>query len=227
MRTIWLVIFVVVLAGCATVPPTVLVEAGDSRIHVALDTVIVRGAKESWAHDAYWDEYRLRVRSMSGAELHVSRIRVFDAFERPVDASADIKELIRASKEIERDYLERGTLISPTKDHLNVGWFPIVRHPFTIALFPVAIVAEIAVGDPIRRAIQDGSLKRRQTPLPARIGEADAALAAFFPVVPRPSALEVSYWDDDGEHRITLLTETALDTLHEANRQPKPLFPTR
>jgi hypothetical protein len=170
-RTTWLVIFVVFLAGCAATPAThtPLVEASDSRIHVVLDTVVVRNAKESWAHDAYWDEYRLRARSVSGAELHILRIRVVDALERPVDASTDVKELIRASKEIERDLIGRGMLIRPTEDTMYSGWFPIGGHPFTLLLLPFALVAEVTVGDPIRRAHQDGQLKRRQTPLPAAV----------------------------------------------------------
>ena len=201
---LWMV--AALLAGCATEPPRAPpVEADDSRIHVALDTVVVRKSKDSWAHDAYWDEYRLRARSVSGNELRVSRIRVIDAFERPIEASTDVKNLIHASKEIQREYVERGKPVGQIEDSPYIGWFP--GGWAGIVLLPVAIVAEVTVGDTVRRAYQDSQLKRRQTPLPATIGHGDTAFVVFFPIVPRPSAVEISYREGEEEHRITLTTK--------------------
>jgi hypothetical protein len=214
------------LAGCATEPPRAPpVEADDSRIHVALDTVVVRKSKDSWAHDAYWDEYRLRARSVSGNELQVSRIRVIDAFERPIEASTDVKNLIHASKEIQREYVERGKPVGRIEDSPYLAWHLPGAYPVGLLLFLPVLAVELTVGDPIRRAYQDGQLKRRQTPLPATIGHGDTAFVVFFPIVPRPSAVEISYREGEEEHRITLATQAALSSVHAPYRQPTPVFP--
>jgi hypothetical protein len=80
------------------------------------------------------------------------------------------------------------------------------------------------VDDAINSVQVSDELKRRQTILPAKIDQAYTPLVAFFPIVPWPSAIEISYRDGDAEGRLTIATRSLLAETHPY-RQPAPQYP--
>src|SRR5438552_16809918 len=95
---------------------TPLAETGDSRIAIALDSVVVRNAPGSWAKNAEWDEYRFRIASTSGDELRVTRIIVVDALDQPVDSHASRSSLIDGSGDVAQRYEASGKLARSPSD---------------------------------------------------------------------------------------------------------------
>ncbi len=99
-RPIAMVLFLgLVLAGCGgpavlsreraqEVVSAPLLELRDSRVAVVLDTTVVRGGPGAWARNASWDEYRFRIRSLSGDKPSLTRISLVDALGKGVDASS-------------------------------------------------------------------------------------------------------------------------------------------
>jgi hypothetical protein len=216
--------------GCVPVVPTVrpephpadgprtLAEARDERIVVALESVVVRNGPAAWANDAVWDEYRLRLRSLSGRDLRLVSVSLFDAFGVGVASSSNAGDLFEASRRVHERYrAQQGTPL------LAVGYGCFggpsgKQFALQMRLHP----AELGHGT--GRAV-DEELKSRQTRLPVAIGSTDTAVNVFFPIVPRPSAIALVYADGAAEHRIAL-TGDALAFLHRLiDHRPEPTFP--
>lgn len=230
-------------------PP--LAEAGDSRVAVALDTVVVRNGPQSWASEANWDEYRLRIRSLSGDELRLARITVFDALGHAVESSADRGGLIDATREVERRYEASGELVragaggewklaggaaaaSAVGGLLGAASAPAAFTGIAATAGALTVGAAFVVGVGVVKIVNNAQistqLERRQTPLPAVIGAHDLVVAAFFPIVSLPTAIELSYVDHGVERRVRIETRTALAQIHvprvvEIVRRPEPRFP--
>ena len=111
---LFLAVLALSLTGCGVTktsreahPPggaSPLLETSDARIAVALDAVVVRNAPGSWERNAAWDEYRFRVRSISGADLRLVRITLFDAQGQAVESSAEVRALNAATAEVQKRY---------------------------------------------------------------------------------------------------------------------------
>jgi hypothetical protein len=87
---------------------TVLLEASDASISARLDALVIRNGAGSWAGDAYWDEYRFRVRSKSPREVTLLRITVHDFLGNALVATSDRAGLIDATSEVAMRYERRG-----------------------------------------------------------------------------------------------------------------------
>jgi hypothetical protein len=88
-----------------------LAAASDAAIAASVESVIVRGSRESWAEDAHWDEYRVRVRATGSAPLQVTAVRLVDAQGRATEANRplcpDGQPLLLAAREPLRAELAR------------------------------------------------------------------------------------------------------------------------
>jgi hypothetical protein len=76
-----------VLAQAPPVEDRALATAQDAEISATIESVILRGSHESWAEDAHWDEYRVRVRAMGVTPVHVTAVRLVDAQGRVTEAN--------------------------------------------------------------------------------------------------------------------------------------------
>jgi hypothetical protein len=197
-----------------------LVGARDSRIDVSVDKIIVRNGLESWANDAHWDEYRFRVRSISGRDLHVLRIRLYDALGRPIESRAERGELIDATREVAAEYEKRGDYTKLRRDAPPYSWGPFLPVSPTAGAGLIVMSPAIVVIDSVTRLVHarqvSDELKRRQTLLPATAGREYVPVVTFFPIVPRPSAIEISYRDGEEEGCITITTPIAPGSLDGA-----------
>ena len=219
-----LAIVATVLAGCATTvarTPDPLLQADDRCLAVILDAVIVRNGPGSWTADAHWDEYRLRMRSAPTCNPRVTRVRLFDALGRPVESTAGRTALVQASDEIEEEYWKNKMYVEQRGSDAGKYLASAMFHPFGIFLAPVVL----AVGMTVTPAVHDYQLTRRQTTLPASVGSDAVPMVAFFPIVPRPRTVEVSYVDDGRERRIAIAAQGALSGLHGPDVKPMAQYP--
>ena len=94
-------------------------EGRDDRILVTIESVIVRNGAGAWASDAEWDEYLIRVRSLSDEPFELREVAIFDALDHRIETRADRGGLVNGTRETQRRYLESGRLI---RDDGSYGW---------------------------------------------------------------------------------------------------------
>jgi hypothetical protein len=87
-----------------------LAHAEDDAIGATIESVLMRDSEESWAQDAHWDEYRIRIRSKSGP-VTIDAVRLVDVRSRMSEANRplcpDGKRLFVAARPDLRKELER------------------------------------------------------------------------------------------------------------------------
>jgi hypothetical protein len=216
------------LAGCATPDvraPSPLLEARDACLAVSVDAVIVPNSFYSWTRNAYWDEYRMRVRAAGNCDPRISRIRLFDALGRPIESSADRGALVDASEAIEEEYLKNKVPVSLLGPNTTAK---IVLVSVAVLVNPVGAIinAPFVIADTLAKNAQVSSeLGSRQTRLPVAVDGSNGRVVAFFPRVPHPSALEISYIDGDDVRSITIPTHVPLYSLHGPEPRPQVYFP--
>jgi hypothetical protein len=218
-----------------------LVETGDSRIAIALDAVVVRNAPGSWAKDAVWDEYRFRISSTSGDKLRVTRITVVDALDQPVEPHASRSRLIDGTRDVAQRYEASGKLARSPSDGTwmfvgGVAATSAAAGMLTAAAMPTtgflagsaASIAGMAVATYVAAGALAGAgviklvnntqvqseIERRHTPVPAAIGGSASTVVVFFPIVPLPSAVEISYVDGAAENLVRLPLTAVLAETH-------------
>lgn len=247
-RVLWLALLTLALSGCGG--PRVLREANaleesdpvaltsDSRLEASIERVIVRNGTGSWAADANWDEYHVRVRSLAEGELMVTGITVFDALENRIESSADRARLADATDEVRKRYEQELARPEAERDHRLIGGVAGsvaaggaagvavfgtggFAGAATAAAAATAVVAGGAflIGAGVLKATRNfhvsEELAKRQSALPFTIGNDPARVVVFFPIVPRPSALEISYRRGDEERRLRMDTRAPLSRAHE------------
>ena len=85
-----------------------LARAQDDKATIYLDWVIVRYGPGSWAKNANWDEYLLRVQNDSLDTLEVTSVRAWDSQDVAQAPLNDRKQLVRQSKETAKRYKKEG-----------------------------------------------------------------------------------------------------------------------
>ena len=85
-----------------------LATGSDQHIIATLDWVIVRDGPGTWAKNADWDEYLLRVSNMADEPLWLTRIAVVDSLDTPIGAETGRKKLVKDSKQTARRFKDAG-----------------------------------------------------------------------------------------------------------------------
>ena len=229
-----------------------LAEASDERVHVSIENVIVRNGAGSWARDAEWDEYLIKVRSLSGEPLEVREVVLFDALDQRVEARTDRSGLTDGTREIERRYGESGRLVRIRGGN---GWVAAgvtsagvataigLSAPAGFAGMAMAAAAASAVVSvgaafvaagvvrAVKNARVDNEIQRRRSVLPVALSRgAEATVDLFFPITPLSTRAQVVYADLESEHRVDISTGAllaALDTESATKlvRRVEPEFP--
>jgi hypothetical protein len=118
ISTLVIINFLGILSGCGgtwvlkepvamqTTQP--LATVSDQQITATLDWVIVRDGPGTWAHNADWDEYLLRVSNLSDGPIKVTRIIVVDSLNTQLESQPDRKKLVKGSKQTARRYKDSG-----------------------------------------------------------------------------------------------------------------------
>lgn len=227
-----------------------LASASDSQLEASLDWVIVRNLPGTWAKNADWDEYLVRVANRSKQSVEITGIAVFDSLGTRLEPEASRKALVKASKQTSRRYKKASTKVMAGRS--GVGLFAtgatltVVGGATAAAAAYGSIMAgassagaagvvgttlflagpAFAIGGIVRSANNsavDKEIKKRQTVVPFAVPPGEQPLLdVFFPFAPSPSHLEISYRDVAGAHTLTLDLAEALRGLHlQSLEQPK------
>ena len=70
----------------------------NQKVTATLDWVIVRDGPGTWAKNADWDEYLLRVDNQSGQPINVTGIMVIDSLDTQIEPRQERKQLVKGSK---------------------------------------------------------------------------------------------------------------------------------
>ena len=237
----------VTLAGCGgtamlkepqpLVSSRPLAEAKDDRIFALIDTVIIRNGPGAWARDAEWDEYLIRIRSLSDEPVEVREIVIFDALDQRIEPRSNRAELVAGTREIERRYQQSGKLVTSGEvDGLVVGMRVVGASGLVgtaagvsalstgsvagaagavTALTVFAGAGVVLAGAGVVRLVNNAEVNRAimrcHTMLPLTVPRgAEASLDLFFPVTPLSRRTQVVYADRHGEHRLDIDTRQAL-----------------
>lgn len=217
-----------------------LASASDQRLSVQLDWVIVRGGPGTWAKNADWDEYLIRVQNLGEDPITVSSVALLDSLGTPVGPGNSRKQLVKGTKATKRRYkhekvevragVSAGVLLAgaavtgaATAAAAMASAYPLAAGATTgsaaaaatggLILVPVFAVGGIMRG--VNNSRVDNEIETRQTTLPLglRPGE-EKNLDVFFPLTPSPRRIELTYTDPTGQQTLVIDTSSALDGLH-------------
>ncbi len=220
-----------------------LATVSDQQVTVILDWVIVRDGPGTWAKNADWDEYLLRVSNLSDQPIQVTRVIVVDSLDTRVESQPKRKQLVKGSKQTARRYKDSGIKVKAGRGAgtmlvagaavtaVGVG---VAASTVSIAAFggasagagaagaaaggllllgPVLAVGGIVRG--VRNSAVNKEIEQRQTLLPLELSAGEELqLDVFFPLAPSPGMVELSYTDATGQHSLIIDTSTALNGLH-------------
>lgn len=215
-----------------------LATVSDQQVTAILDWVIVRDGPGTWAKNADWDEYLLRIRNLSDQPIQVIRVIVVDSLDTRIESQPKRKQLVKGSKQTARRYKDSGIKVKAGRGAgtmlvagaavtvIGVGAASVVAvSGATVAgsagaaagglllLGPALVVGGIVRG--VRNSAVNKQIEQRQTLLPLELSAGEELpLNVFFPLAPSPGMVEISYTDVTGEHSLTIDTSTSLNGLH-------------
>ncbi|NNF51423.1 MAG: hypothetical protein HKN59_03195, partial [Gammaproteobacteria bacterium] len=223
---------IAVLAGCGggskvlkePLPMQVvqpLAMASDDQLAATLDWIIVRNNPGTWARNADWDEYLVRVANKSEEPVELLSIVIFDSLGTELGPEMSRKALVKASKETYKRYKKASTKVMAGRS--GVGLFA-TGSAMTVVGGAAAIAAAygsilsgtssagaagaigtglflagpaIAIGGIVRGANNsavDKEIQQRQSVLPITLAPGEQpVLDLFFPIAPSPTHLEITY----------------------------------
>ena len=216
--------------------------ASDQQNTATLDWVIIRNGPGTWAKNADWDEYLLRVSNQSDQPITVTRIIAVDSLDTQVVPEHGRKQLVKSSKDTVRRYKGSGikvkagrgagTMLVAGAAVTTVGVGAAYASAYgalmsggtaagtagaaaggLLLLGPALAVGGIVRG--VNNSKVNKEIELRQTTLPVEIPAGDEiGLNVFFPLTPSPKRVELTYTDVAGEHDLIIDTSVALDGLH-------------
>ncbi len=219
-----------------------LASTSQSGISLTLDWVIIRDGPGSWATNADWDEYLLRVHNHSDHSLELTGVAIFDSLGNRLAPASDRKSLIAASRQTEKRYKDAGVEVRAGLG--GVGLFATGAAVATVGAAAATAAAYgailgggssvgaagavaggllvagpvLAIGGIVRGANNrkvDEEIQQRGTQLPMTVAPGEqATLDIFFPLAPSPTHLELSYGDSGAAQVLTLDLGAALKGLH-------------
>ena len=246
--------FVLLLAGCAgtkvldepTLPPdrNPLAVARDRATTATLDWVIVRDGPGTWAKNADWDQYLLRLENRSTTDLRITEVYVEDSMGTKVFPGRDRKGLIAGSKQALDRYQDAdikvkagtgtavmaATVMGTTLVGGSVVGVGLAYTSFASLLgistsFGAAVTAAgaglVLVGPAM--VIRN---RRNQRKVDARIQDIRSRIpfpveagmvtraALFFPISPSPRHIVISYRQGESIQTLRLETRESLAGLH-------------
>ena len=240
-----LVLAVALLTACgggtrliknAAPPPAVaaaLAAGADGATAASLDWVIVREGPGSWARNADWDEYLLRVRNVSAQPLQVTGVTVFDSMGHANAMSSSRSALVYASRVNSRRYEASGLRVAAghggvalaaagaTASYVGVGIGSagVIGGGAAAAAGGLLLMGPTMVTMAIMRSVRKSAVSKRMVerstrfPLAVGLGQ-EQALDVFFPLSPSPTRVDIHYSDSAGAHSLSIDTAKALAGLH-------------
>ena len=219
-----------------------LAVASGEGVTTRLDWVIVRDGPGTWAKNADWDEYLLRVDNQSETSIQLTGLVVVDSLDTRVEPQTGRKPLVKASKKAARRYKDSGIKVKAgagvgtmlvagaAVSVLAVGAAEVaalgaimggtgVGAGATAAVGGLVLLAPVLVVGGILKAVNNSEvnteIEKRQTTLPLEVAAGEEKLFhVFFPITPSPGMVELRYSDQGTEKLLVLNTHAALNGLH-------------
>jgi hypothetical protein len=196
------------------------VKAAAHGIEFTVAALIVMGGPGEWKHDAYWDEYVVRITNHRAEPAVINAVAVHDVLDRTVIPGTEACKVDEAGRKHELHLQKLGASadarrsaqqrrIRTTGDKVAIGAGVLLLAPVAVA-YPPALVSGaiflplypfVAIGnqihDPKNKPLVEAEFNRRRLELPVRI-EPGASVegSVFFPLTPGPES--VSAWTQDG-----------------------------
>lgn len=212
-----------------------LAQAKDNYATIYLDWVIVRNGPGSWAKNANWDEYLLRMQNDSQQTLEVMSVRAWDSqgvAQAPVN---DRKLLLSRSREVAKRYKKEGVEVKAGASAgalwvasgaavyggsaLGVGVLysgSTAAAGTAVAIIAVApVIAITGVVVAVNNSKVNKEIGNRNTQLPVVV-EPDQVLVLdlFLPLVPSPSKIEILYSQNGQSNLLSIDLLKVLPDLH-------------
>ena len=248
------VVFVVLITGCVGTKllddPTLLPERNslatvrDAVMAATLDWVIVRDGPGTWAKNADWDEYLLRLENRSTTNLRITEVYVEDSMGIKVFPGEDRKRLIAGSKQGAERYKDADikvkagtgtavmaaavmgtTLVGGSVVGLGLAYSSLASLLGISTSFG-AVVTTAGAGLVLVGPAMVIRNRRNQRKVDARIQDIRSRIpfpveagmvkraALFFPISPSPRHIVISYRQGESIQTLRLETRESLAGLH-------------
>ena len=246
-------IFCMILAGCGgskVLKEEVPVErieplaySADGSLEVSLDLVVVRDGPGTWARNADWDEYRLRVANFRADPVTVQGIVVHDMQDTAITALDNRKKLVKASRDVAERFNDQGVVVvsgaggaalataGAVSAAVAVGTVaatgPLAMSGAAAGVATVGVLAApVLITGGVVRGINNSKVNKeiamRSTDLPIEVSKGDAAeITAFFPLTVSPTNIEIIYTEDGQSKSVFVDTRELLAGLHIGEGKPK------
>jgi hypothetical protein len=214
-----------------------IASSSNDQLAASLDWVIVRGGQGTWARNADWDQYMLRVQNHSEEPIELESVLVFDSMLATHAPTPNRKKLVKASRGIARRYADADIDIRAgmggasllvaggvaTTVGMGAGAAAIYGGTAAVGATAGALVlAPVLVAGGVVRIANNSKVNSeidaRSSKLPLSIDpKTTAALVLFYPITPSPARIEIHYTSNGGLEILTIDTSEALAGLHIAN----------
>ncbi len=218
-----------------------LAVASGPRLAITLDWVIVRAGPGTWAKNADWDEYLLRFKNLTDSPMQITNVWVYDSLGIQTNRQLDRRALVKGTKGTKRRYRDSDIKVKAgmgTGKMLAAGAaVGVVGYGLALGaaapsfgagaaagggvgaagavLLAAPVIAFLGIKKGVNNSKVNSEIIRRQTVLPLALPSSDEVSAKlFFPLSPSPTHVEVIYTDTEGEYRLVIDTQEALDGLH-------------
>lgn len=240
-----LILIACVLAGCGGTkmlkepePLTIgasIATGSDLRLGASLDWVIARDGPGTWARNADWDEYLIRMENIGDQSLQIIDVAVVDSLGFHVDSRHNRSQLVKGTKETKRRYKDGGIEVkaglsgkvlvgASVAAAAGTSGLGVAATSYGTAaagaaaafvLMPAIAVGGIARG--VNNSIVNMEIETRQSQFPLMLAAGEEKnLNVFFPLAPAPREILVTYVDSQRTYTLTIDTHTALEGLHLA-----------
>ena len=209
-------------------------SATDAALGARLEWIIVRDSPGTWAKNADWDEYFIRVRNTSGAPIRITGVSVVDSLGQANPTLGKRKALVKASRKNAKRYKQSnlrvvagvsGTTITAAGVGVGLGMGGVAASgggmlagaAGAAAFLTVApAFAVVGIFRGVRNSQVNNRIEDRQSKLPASIAAGEEqALDLFFPLSPSPTRIQITYADAQGtSHQLDIDTSKTLAGLH-------------
>ena len=211
-----------------------LVTGSNEQLSVTLDWVIYRGGPGTWAKNVDWDEYLIRVENLGDEDIQVKSIYVMDMLDTLIAPRTTRGALVKDAKATKKRFDDYGLEVKAGASPAAIlaagavtavtvaGAGAAVVYGSTAVAAGVAtgvvLVPVLAIGGVMRgvnNSKVNNQIEARQTLLPADLATGEEKhLDIFYPLAPSPKHIEVTYADEQGDHRMIIDVSNPLDGLH-------------
>ncbi len=185
-------------------PPSLNITADSAALSISLDSVVIPDGPGSWVRQAAWDEYLLTFRNLSNQTITIEQVQLVDSRGIYISQGTNPDQLVAQSEAMMREYQDMGVAVAIYAAPAVVGGVALTTGAFgaaagALALAPVALVAGPAYYFGKKYADQrdeesvQAEFNRRNISALTFSPQATYKGSVFFPIIPSPTSLVVSY----------------------------------